>query len=99
MENRLRELDEAKTVFFANSSHELRTPVTLITAPLDAIMAGRYGDDIPRNASILALVKRNADRLRRLADGLLELLAPRRGRGGSASRGLRPWRDRARVFR
>lgn len=72
--NRLRELDEAKTVFFANSSHELRTPVTLITAPLDAIMAGRYGDDIPRNASILALVKRNADRLRRLADGLLDFL-------------------------
>jgi two-component system, sensor histidine kinase ChiS len=71
---RLRELDEAKTAFFANASHELRTPVTLIAAPLDAIMAGRYGESIPRKAQVLSLMKRNADRLGRLADGLLDFL-------------------------
>ena len=51
-------LDRAKTCFFANSSHELRTPVTLIVAPLEAVIAGRFGKSIPHDAPIFEMIKR-----------------------------------------
>ncbi|MBN2810633.1 MAG: response regulator, partial [Spirochaetales bacterium] len=83
----LKAIDEAKTRFFTASSHELRTPVTLIAAPLEAIMKGRYGDAVPRDAPVFTLIQRNCDRLRRLADGLLELL---RLDSGTVAPSLRP---------
>jgi DNA-binding NarL/FixJ family response regulator len=70
----LRELDEAKTNFFANSSHELRTPLTLLLAPLQGILSGRYGDSIGRNHPVFGIMNRSVDRLKRLADGLLDFI-------------------------
>lgn len=70
----LLKLDEARLRFFTASSHELRTPVTLITTPLEAIMNGLYGDCIPCNASVFSLIKRNCDRLTHLANELLDFL-------------------------
>ncbi len=83
----LSELDEARMRFFTASSHELRTPVTLITTPLEAIMNGRYGDTISRTAPVFELVKRNCDRLKRLSDELLDFL---RFDSGSVTPSLRP---------
>lgn len=74
LNSHLHALDEAKTNFFTASSHELRTPVTLITTPIDAIMAGRYGESIPRDAPVFTLIRRNCDRLKRLADELLDFM-------------------------
>ena len=74
LNRRLRELDEAKTSFFANSSHELRTPITLLVTPLEGILSGRYGETIRRDHPVFGIMKRNTDRLKRLADGLLEFL-------------------------
>jgi len=42
--------------------------------PLEAIIAGRYGESVHRTAPVLSIIKRSADRLLRLADGLLEFL-------------------------
>ena len=71
---RLAEVDRARKAFLSNTSHELRTPVSLIATPLEAIIAGRYGESVHRTAPVLSIIKRSADRLLRLADGLLEFL-------------------------
>ncbi len=67
---RLRQLDALKSEFFANVSHELRTPLTLILAPLD----DRLGREVPpEERRLLEGVRRNAWRLLRLIDDLLDL--------------------------
>lgn len=67
---RLRELDRLKNEFFANVSHELRTPLTLILAPVEELLArARHEPD----AQSLAVIRRNAQRLLRLIDDLLDL--------------------------
>ena len=67
---RLRELDEAKNEFFANISHELRTPLTLILSPVEDRLE-RGGTEA--DPALLEVVRRNAVRLLRLIDDLLDL--------------------------
>jgi len=72
---KLRELDEAKSRFFANLSHEFRTPLTLIRGPVQQVRErlARTEADLDGEAEQLAMVTRNTDRLRRLVDQLLAL--------------------------
>jgi len=67
---RLKELDRLKDKFFANVSHELRTPLTLILAPIEE-MAQTTTDR--NHLQYLRVVRRNAHRLLRLIDDLLDL--------------------------
>jgi signal transduction histidine kinase len=67
---RLKELDRLKSKFFANISHELRTPLTLILAPLEELSSAT-GDFAYRQH--LLVIRRNANRLLRLIDDLLDL--------------------------
>ncbi len=65
-----RQLDKLKGEFFANISHELRTPLTLILSPVDELLSNvRPGAE--RDA--LKVVRRNATRLLRMIDDLLDL--------------------------
>ena len=68
---RLREMDRLKSQFFANISHELRTPLALIRAPIEELISK---DTLPTAAkNTLQVALRNALRLNRLIDGLLDL--------------------------
>ena len=67
----VRAMDRAKTDFFNNVSHELRSPLTLILAPLEDLVAGRPPPGGPDIA--LATMRRNAARLLHLINQLLDL--------------------------
>jgi signal transduction histidine kinase len=62
------ELDRAKTIFFSNISHEFRTPLTLMLGPLEDLMALPS----PQNKEELHLIHRNALRLLKLVNSLLD---------------------------
>jgi signal transduction histidine kinase len=68
---RIRAPDDAKTDFFNNVSHELRSPLTLILAPLEELVAGRTPPGGERTA--LEAMHRNAARLLQLINQLLDL--------------------------
>jgi signal transduction histidine kinase len=65
----LKELDEAKTRFFANVSHELRTPLTLLLGPLETLMAS---EEESARRVLLESMSTNARRLLRQVNALLD---------------------------
>ena len=65
----LAELDRAKTNFFNNVSHEFRTPLTLLLAPLEEALASVDG---VLGGPALESVHRNAQRLLKLVNTLLD---------------------------
>jgi signal transduction histidine kinase len=67
----VRALDRAKTDFFNNVSHELRSPLTLILSPLEDLAAGRTPPG--GQASAIAAMHRSAARLLQLINQLLDL--------------------------
>jgi signal transduction histidine kinase/AraC-like DNA-binding protein len=61
---------QAKLNFFTNISHEFRTPLTLILAPLGELLANNRIQQDTRNA--LQLIQRNVTRLYRLVNQLMD---------------------------
>jgi signal transduction histidine kinase len=77
---RLAEIDRAKDAFYSNVSHELRTPLTLLLAPVEDMLREEEGPlNAPQRNALLSL-RRNALRLRRLVNGLLDLANLEAGR-------------------
>ncbi len=66
----LRQLQKARSQFFANISHELRTPLTLIKGPLESVASEVTSE---KHKQYLQLVLHQAHLLRRRIDGLLQL--------------------------
>ncbi|MDO8473265.1 MAG: GAF domain-containing sensor histidine kinase [Dehalococcoidia bacterium] len=70
---RLRELDELKSVFVSTVSHELRTPMTSIKGYVDNILDGLTGLLTEKQSYYLTRVKYNVERLTRMINDLLDL--------------------------
>ncbi|MET7469458.1 SpoIIE family protein phosphatase [Micromonospora sp. NPDC005222] len=71
-------LDRAKTNFFANVSHEFRTPLTLVLGPMEEMLADR---DLPdRYLDRLAVMHRNGLRLLKLVNTVLDFSRLESGR-------------------
>jgi PAS domain S-box-containing protein len=68
----LAEIDRAKTAFFSNVSHEFRTPLTLLLGPLEDVLAARHGALPADAAGSLEISHRNALRLLKLVNSLLD---------------------------
>ncbi len=76
----LAEIDRAKTAFFSNVSHEFRTPLTLMLGPLEDLLA-RNRAQFPQSVKQqLEIVNRNASRLLRLVNSLLDFSRIEAGR-------------------
>jgi signal transduction histidine kinase/DNA-binding response OmpR family regulator len=69
LNDKLKEIDRVKSTFFANISHEFRTPLTLILVPLEEELKKSSGTD----KQSLLLMKRNANRLLELVNQILDL--------------------------
>ncbi|MBA3624219.1 MAG: response regulator [Methylibium sp.] len=65
-------LNRAKTDFFSNVSHEFRTPLTLLLGPAEKLLAMQHGI-LPLGAhEQIGIVHRNALRLQKLVNTLLD---------------------------
>jgi DNA-binding response OmpR family regulator/anti-sigma regulatory factor (Ser/Thr protein kinase) len=67
---KMREVDEMKSRFFANISHEFRTPLTLIFGPAKDVIDKTKEPDTKQS---VVIIKRNASRLYGLVNQLLDL--------------------------
>jgi signal transduction histidine kinase/CheY-like chemotaxis protein/AraC-like DNA-binding protein len=67
---KINELNELKSRFFANISHEFRTPLTLIKSPVQSLQ-NQISDE--NQKAKLNLIDQNSDRMHELVDQLLEL--------------------------
>ncbi len=78
--DKLGELDAAKTAFFSNVSHEFRTPLTLMLGPLEDALAEAPEKLSPEQRQRLELVHYNALRLLKLVNALLDFSRIEAGR-------------------
>lgn len=76
----LAEIDAMKSRFFANLSHEFRTPLTLILGPLHDMRTGVWGRVSADMQRHLALMQDQGQRLLRLVNQLLDLAKLEAGR-------------------
>lgn len=74
---RLRELDEFKSRFFTNITHEFRTPLTVILGTSEQLAAGMEEEEgrLPKSKfrQQIALIKRSGENLLRLINQILDL--------------------------
>ncbi|MFQ5630779.1 MAG: response regulator, partial [bacterium] len=74
---KLQEIDSVKSRFFANISHEFRTPLTLILGPVEQMLSGDFRGNVKEN---YRMILRNGRRLLRLINQLLDLSTLEAGR-------------------
>lgn len=74
--DRIKDLDNLKTKFFSNVSHEFRTPISLILGPLEQAERSTRNpdqDSIRVQKRSYDIITKNARRLQNLVDQLLDL--------------------------
>lgn len=80
LNDKLKELDRLKTEFFSNISHEFRTPLTLMLAPIEELIAKGQNLEADRIAFNIEIIHRNALRLLKLVNTLLDFSRIEAGR-------------------
>jgi signal transduction histidine kinase/DNA-binding response OmpR family regulator len=70
--SKMQELDHMKSRFFANISHEFRTPLTLILGPIEELRKQLQGNP-EGSLPLFQTVKRNTQRLQDLINQLLDI--------------------------
>lgn len=71
LNKKVRELEEMRTRFFINISHDLRTPLTLISSPLELLLKKK--DVNPEVKGLMNLMHRNVKKLRDITEQLLDI--------------------------
>jgi len=66
--DRIEVINQGKFKYFTNLSHEFRTPLTLISGPLDRVIENNSN---PESEKYLSIIKRNTHRLLSLIDQLI----------------------------
>jgi signal transduction histidine kinase len=69
----LQRLDQFKSRFFANMTHELRTPLAMVLTPLELILQGEHGELTDGQRTTFQSMFRNALKLLKLINDLLDL--------------------------
>jgi ABC-type sugar transport system substrate-binding protein/DNA-binding response OmpR family regulator/nitrogen-specific signal transduction histidine kinase len=70
LSKQLEEATHAKLVFFTNISHEFRTPITLISGPINSLLADKSISN--EHHRLLSLAKKNANILLELIDQIID---------------------------
>jgi PAS domain S-box-containing protein len=73
-------IDRAKTTFFSNVSHEFRTPLTLMLGPIQDLLADVNGPLTVSQRDAIEILQRNAGRLLKLVNALLDFSRIEAGR-------------------
>src|SRR4029450_4086700 len=76
----LAEIDRARTAFFSNVSHEFRTPLQLLLGPLEEVLREARERLGPERHQQLLTARRNALRLFKLVNTLLDFSRLEAGR-------------------
>jgi signal transduction histidine kinase len=69
---KLRELSELKEEFLALTTHDLRSPLTVISGVISFFTSGRLGELSPEQKNMVAMMERNAQSLIELVNDLLD---------------------------
>ncbi len=69
---KLRELSEMKEEFLALTTHDLRSPLTVISGVISFFTSGRLGELSPEQKNMVAMMERNAHNLVELVNDLLD---------------------------
>jgi len=80
LHDQVAELEQAKSRFFADVSHEFRTPLTLLLGSVREALTGRFGDVPDALRTRLGAMEGQARRMKRLVNQLLELSTLDEGR-------------------
>jgi PAS domain S-box-containing protein len=69
----LQKLNDIKTTFLKNTSHELRTPITAIKGYTQILMKQHFGDLTEEQKKGLEVILRNTDRLDKVIQNILDV--------------------------
>jgi signal transduction histidine kinase len=78
--NQLRDLDKAKSEFLSIASHQLYTPLTAIRGYLSMLREGDYGELQEKQAPVIDIINKSAERLIDLIKNLLDISRIESGR-------------------